>query len=363
MVLCQHASIRGMSRREMLKCAAAAAAAYAVAGCAGGGPQGPDRQISAGIAAWETRMHFNAPLEPPATVLHGAGQDIDGFREYSEALGATRQPVLYMTYVGVGREPAKVVAWGRRLNDELARLDTDEIVPQVGLNMTGGKGIGRDAEVADGTRDQGIAAFCEALAALGRPAFVRIGYEFEARWNGYRPETYKAAFIRVAGQLRAHAPQTVTVWNAAGCASLEALMEYYPGDEWVDWWSINLFGRKAIREHGPRFCDGARRRGKPVMIGESSPQGIGALQGQTSWEQWYAPYFALIRARPEIKAFCYVNWEWRYWSEKTGHQWHNWGDCRIERDPIVLRHYRQEMDSPLYQHCRAKVRVARGDHT
>jgi len=309
-----------------------------------------DDGAAGGQSGVTPRLDFGAPYESATRVLHGAGQDVEGFRNYAEALGRDRHPILYMTYIGIGRDEERVRAWGERVRRELDQLGNKALILQIGLNMTAGKAVPRDGDVATGACDAAIEAFVEALRGLARPAFVRIGYEFDGPWNGYRPDTYRQAFVRVARALRPLGPWAVTVWNAAGCSSLEALLPYYPGDEWVDWWSLNLFGRRAMREHLPRFCEGARRHHRPVMIGESTPQGIGALQGETSWNLWYEPYFAAIRTHPEIKAFCYINWEWLTWSEKTGHDWRTWGDGRIERNEEVLRRYCAEMDRPLYVH-------------
>jgi len=307
-------------------------------------------QIPGGQGGVTPRLNFGAPHEPATRVLHGAGQDMEGFRNYTEALGPGRHPILYMTYTSLTRGEGRVHAWGERVRRELDQLGHKALILQIGLNMTAGKAIPRDGEVAAGACDAALTAFVEVLRKLERSAFVRIGYEFDGPWNGYCPDTFRQAFVRVAQALRAFGPWAASVWNAAGCPSLEALEPYYPGDEWVDWWSINLFGRRVMDEHLPRFCEGARRHHRPVMIGESTPQGIGTLQGEKSWNLWFEPYFTAIRTHPEIKAFCYINWEWLTWSERTGHDWRTWGDGRIERNEEVLRRYREEMNRPLYAH-------------
>lgn len=267
-------------------------------------------------------------------------------------------PVLYMTYVGITGNRQRVVSWGKRLNDQLVAIDIDKVIPQIGLSITGGKdtGEGRDAAVAQGLEDDNIEAFCEVVKVLNRPVFVRIGYEFEGRWNGYKPKTYKAAFIRITKALRKHKIKAATVWCSAGGSAgnlpLDTVMKYYPGDEWVDWWGIDIFSaHEILSKKTMEFCDGASQHRKPIMIGESTPRYVGVLKGKISWDKWFAPYFTLIRERPEIKAFCYINWEWKYWSDKTGHKWDNWGDCRIERSEYVTQQYRKEMDLPLYEHA------------
>ncbi|RME69635.1 MAG: hypothetical protein D6781_08185 [Verrucomicrobia bacterium] len=314
------------------------------------------------------RKNFGARLEPVDQVYNGGGQDAQGFHEFAGALGADRHPILYMTYVGLtpsvedggtAGTPEGIRAWGEELGETLAALPFREVMPQIGLSMVGGRdsGAGRDHEVAAGVFDANIEAFVEAVAALGRPALVRIGYECEGAWNGYKPDSYRAAFIRVTQALRERGLPVATVWCVAGGSSgtreVEALMSWYPGDEWVDWWSIDIFSREEIDAPlTAAFCERAGAHGKPVLIGESTPRYVGVLDGRASWEAWFEPFFALVRRQPEIKGICYINWEWREWSERLGFPWHDWGDARIERNAHVREAYRGEMALPLYRHAR-----------
>ncbi|HEY4249184.1 MAG TPA: hypothetical protein VGM64_20335 [Lacunisphaera sp.] len=161
--------------------------------------------------------------------------------------------------------------------------------------------------------------------------------------------------MRVTRAFREHHLAVATVWCAAAMSAgdhgLARLFAYYPGDEWVDWWSLDLFSAGEMSAKLPgSFCEEANRHRKPVMIGESTARYVGVHEGQKSWDKWYAPYFAFIRARPEIKAFCYIDWNWAVWSKKLGFSWNDWLDCRIEQDETVRKLYRKEMDSPLYRH-------------
>jgi beta-glucanase (GH16 family) len=305
-----------------------------------------------------SRAYYGAYLEPRIQVLHGAGQDPVGFRDYAAALGPSRQPKIVMTYIGLGKSVAEIKAWGRDLKQQLADAGAADILPQIGVSMVNGNdtGTGIDGAVARGERDSQIAALCEVVQTLGRPVFVRIGYEFEGDWNGYRPESYRAAFIRVTRAFREQHLPVATVWCAAamsaGDRGMQRLLNYYPGDEWVDWWSLDLFSADEMTRVLPTaFCVAAGQHRRPVMVGESTARYVGVRDGQRSWDKWYAPYFAFIRARPEIKAFCYINWDWAVWSKKLGFTWNDWLDCRIEQNETVKKLYQEEMDRTLYLHA------------
>lgn len=320
---------------------------------------------TAGVADdFEPRVNFGARLEPEGTVLHGAGQSPGngysdkGFLGYCEAMGPGLQPILYMTYVGFSQTPEQFLAWGHDLRAKLEAGGGPDLLPQIGLALTSGKegGTGATTAIARGDYDEHIAAFVDALKIVDRPSYVRIGYEFEGSWNNYEPAAYVEVFKRITTAMREADLDVATVWCAAGGSAgtpnVAALMPFYPGDEWVDWWSIDTFNAEELA--APlieEFCHEAGSRKKPVMIGEATPRYVGVLEGQKSWDTWFAPYFAMIREHPEIKASSYINWEWDYWSEAIGIVWENWGDARIQMNDVVLQHMRAEMASPLYQHA------------
>jgi hypothetical protein len=293
---------------------------------------GPDAQQHA--------VFFGRRLEPHGrAVLHGAGQTDDlTFRRYTAAVSPAR-PMLFMSYVDLKDD---LPAFFSGLSAELATYP-DFLVPQIGLSLNAGSAATHyEQEVAAGAMDRQIAALCTALATLDRPVFLRIGYEFNGQWNGYQPAGYIAAFRRIAIPLHRCAPQVAAVWDFAPDASAHSYMDFYPGDDAVDWWAINLFAEDSFTDAGTRgFLADALAHRFPVMIGESTPRGHPVTEGQAVVDGWYRPYFDLIRANPQIKAFSYIDWDWRIYP-----QWAEWGDARIERNPVVLAYYRQRIADP-----------------
>jgi hypothetical protein len=291
-------------------------------------------------------VYFGRRLEPQAgRIIHCAGQSDDEFRRYYDLMDASCRPMGYMTYIGLRNDVSKYFA---RLSENLSGYDA-HLVPQIGLSMThdGEPEKHYEHDVADGKYDAAIETFCRGLSELNRPAMVRIGYEFNGHWNGYSPETYKAAFTRVAGAIRRGKLDNVAIaWCFSPDGKDKTYWPYYPGDEWVDWWAIDLFSTwHFAHEASIAFMEDAAKRRYPVMVGESTPRFVGVQDGEAGWEKWFMPYFDFMRRFPHTKMFSYISWEWSKYP-----QWHDWGNGRIGDSPVILERWRQELAGRQYLH-------------
>ena len=47
-----------------------------------------------------------------------------------------------------------------------------------------------------------------------------------------------------------------------------------------------------------------------------------------------------------IKATCYINWDWNIFQER----WPDWGDARIQMNDFILREFKKELADPVYMH-------------
>lgn len=304
------------------------------------------------------RSDFGARLEPAAGIIHGAGQDPQSYREYARLFDQEHQPWMLMTYIGITHGVEHVRDWQRQMELALGQLEGRNTRLQIGLNMTLGNddGSGADTAVADGRFGDAVEAFIQALKALGAPAYVRIGYEFEGSWNGYTAQGYVAAFKYISDRIRdAGLDDVATVWCAAGGSAgfidFEDLMAFYPGDAYVDWWGVDTFSPEELGDPWlAEFFARAARHQKPVMIGEATPRYVGVIRGQESWDRWFAPFFEMVRRHPEIKATSYINWDWAYWSDKLGFEWHDWEDARLQENDVVRRLYVEELTHPIWIH-------------
>jgi beta-mannanase len=261
------------------------------------------------------RLDLGARLEPRGGLMHGAGQSTDAFAAYWNTLPAGRRPMVYMHYISLRNLPP---TWADELKTTLLGYPDAYMIPQVGLEMTASGSGHYEQQVASGDYDQQIDSLIEGLRRLALPVYLRIGYEFNGlTWNGYQPVTYKQAFIRITGKLRAANLEVATVWDAA-IDGVKNYFDYYPGDEYVDWFGMNIFRTPSFKDPSlTGFFNEARMRRKPVMIGETTPYQVGAQGGAASWYGWFTDFFDSLRNNAVVKQFNYINWDWVYWSRQA----------------------------------------------
>jgi hypothetical protein len=309
-------------------------------------------------ATYQPRDYFGAKLEPLDGVLHGAGQGDNNttFGQYSTNTASTR-PILYMCYINLNNTPANLSKRGKFLKTQIDPLASD-VMLQLGLSFNGRNSAGKqiDSLVSLGYYDEQIDTAVAIMKRFNRPILIRIGFEFEGIWNAHKPAYYQSAFMRITDKIRAQSVNAATVWcsagGSAGYKSLTELYKYYPGDAYVDWWGVDVFSATDITDTRlATFLNEAKLKKKPMLIGESTPRLVGVLDGKVSWDKWYNPYFNMIYQFPQIKAFCYINWDWAYWAALYNQpEWAKWGDGRIEQNPFVVEKYRKELKNSLFIH-------------
>jgi hypothetical protein len=286
------------------------------------------------LGPYVSRNDYLQLLEPRGDlILHGAGANPVDFAEYWHELSRT-PPALYATHVDLMTlQPG----WAMPV---LATVNSYPVlvIPQIALSLTR-EGRPYEVNVAEGQLDLQLDALCEGLAALRRPVFLRIGYGFGSPATAYRPEPYRHAWERVveAIRIRHGLQQVAMVWCWAADSGNE-FMPYYPGDQYVDWWALDLFDpRTTVSRPTRQFLAAADQHGCPVMIGETAPRAARIEPDSRIWQRWFVPLFRFIRTNPGIKAFCYINWDA--------------GDTRIAGDLDLLMSYTQALDDAVFQHA------------
>jgi len=220
-------------------------------------------------------------------------------------------------------------------------------VLQSGMWMVGTFDVAQ--RTVEGEFDPVVRAFSAWAKAAARPIYLRIGYEFDGPHNELEPDEYVAAYRRIVDIMRAEGVENVAfVWHsyAAPPAGGRPISAWYPGDDYVDWVAVSLFGQMYSASPG-RYVDAvfdfAREKRKPVMVAESSPiQGIRA--GSTAvWSSWFAKVFSLSYAR-NIKAITFISQDWEQYPSNGV----DWADARLQNNELVSEAFFAETNKSRY---------------
>ena len=213
-----------------------------------------------------------------------------------------------------------------------------------------GAPIGLDQEVAQGDFDSELTALAQLVKGVDRTVFLRIAPEANGFWNGYDPAFFPDAYRHIVTLFQSQGvDNAVYVWNVKLIlGQTPPLMDFYPGDGFVDWWSIDLFNADFLNPtlNGLvlDFLADAAARGKPVIIPESAPSKLDP-DAQSTWDDWFVPYFTLINSDSNIKGFCYSNRDFA----KNDVTLTSWGNMRIDQSALKPL-YQAELLEPQYQH-------------
>ena len=302
---------------------------------------------------------FNSHAKEDKSVLMIAGQSREEFSSYINKVcgkgkhcqlpaGATFYTSLAMT----GFESPHANAPGDHHQDLWYLTHTYQPLEiQIGLWLSAGQLAAIDA----GRYSENIDRLAKKLGRLNRTVYLRIGYEFDGPHNRYKPADFIKAYRRIADRMRRE-KNVRLVWHSYAMNPTyqgHDVMEWYPGDDYVDWLAVSFFQAGEDGYHaGPnraRILQIAREKAKPVMVAEASAIRYTAKQkkltGVDYWNYWYKPFFTFIEENDEIKAVSMINVNW---DSQQQHAILEWGDARIEADPYVLTHWRKKMQEKYW---------------
>ena len=230
----------------------------------------------------------------------------------------------------VGNKAARFFAGTRKGLDALG--DAGHVVlPHVSMSLTQKVGGNTDGltvlrDIIAGKYDAALAQFAAAVPLLGRPMFLRVGYEFNGHWNNYSAPEYVKAWRIIEQALAANATtrnSVALVWDmscdavapADACTTTEQCwQQFWPGDDVVDWAGLNVFqtGRGKNFSSMPNsscvlgFADAAAKRNFPVLIAKSFPR-FHSTSAAGSWGAWFATFFGHLLPHPAVQGWSYIN--------------------------------------------------------
>lgn len=219
-----------------------------------------------------------------------------------------------------------------------------------------------------GLREEDLTAIARELAAVKIPVFLRFASEMNMEgtnaWHG-DPAAYVSWFRRVATIMRREAPNVAMVWNPFDIVQPEGVkataLEYYPGDEYVDWVGVNFYSDYYLSGRADQpgaGLDPLQRLdywyrifagSKPLMVGEFGIAHTVLSPGRADVSRWAAFnirkfYRTLPLLYPRVKAVVYFDLNESdplYTQAKVS-------DYRLDDNPEVLTAYREAIAGPHY---------------
>lgn len=298
-------------------------------------------------------------------VLHGTGP-LWRPREAQAYQNRFHETPPVLVRMGVNLAPTRRATFKERVRklEEYFALHAEQMLV-LSLEWKGslasGQGLGLSREVVAGDFDRELMQLANLVKSDGRPVFLRVGTESNVPHNGYQPEDFRAAFRYIVQLFRREkVDNAIAMWNFKALRGRgNGIVDWYPGDSWVDWWSIDIFRNDledpALRPYVYEFLGEALKRGKPVMIPECAPA-TRDLAAEETWDDWFEPFLRLVKFHPSIRGFCYSNRDFATQDARLT----DWGDMRLDRSPLATR-WQAALRDPLFLHAPAGTALAPRD--
>ena len=290
-------------------------------------------------------------VPPAGKTLLIVGQTLGGINEHLMSFPGQQRAGGWAAYWGIpsiaGVMDTFLTDTGGRQNHQQLVERFPNTVLQSGLWMVGTWNVARNT--ANGDYDDVVRAFSTWAKTTGRPIYLRIGYEFDGPHNELDPTDYVNAYRRIVDIMREEEVDNVAfVWHSYASPPYRGLpiSSWYPGDAYVDWVGISLFGHMYSRTIAPdldNVLEFARLRKKPVMIAESSPV-LGISPSHIdAWNSWFVNFFSFAYEK-NIKAISFINEDW----ERFNFPGVEWSDARLANNPRIADAWLRETRKDRY---------------
>ncbi len=254
---------------------------------------------------------------PDGKTLLIMGQSVEGITEYLDSFPDQPSPGGWAAYWGIpqfrGVSEAHTADHGNSQDHQMLVDRFPNAALHSAMWMVGMWGVAQDT--GNGKYDDVIRQYSAWAKSTGRPIYLRIGYEFDGPHNALEPTEYVKAYRRIVDLMRAEGVTNIAfVWHSYAAPRFKdyALADWYPGDDYVDWVAVSIFGHAyspAMGPHADAVLEFARQHKKPVMIAEANPvDGIEA-EGTEVWDRWFVNFFSFVYEK-NIKAISFINEDW-----------------------------------------------------
>ena len=302
---------------------------------------------------YEYDHHLSKFVPPAGKTLLIMGQTVERIQEYQKNFGNMPQPGGWSTYWGIpefkGITHKHKNNTGSSQHHQMLIDSFPNSVIHSGLWMVGKWSIAKKA--AHGDYNHNIKKFGAWAKRTNRPIYLRIGYEFDGPHNELDPKEYVKAYRKIVKILRKSGAKNIAfVWHSYASKPYNdhTISEWYPGDDYVDWVGISVFGHAYNGTDFGTYCNEvlefAKQHHKPVMIAEANPiHGI-KKEDEKVWSSWFANFFSFAYNK-NIKAICFINENWQNLSIPGIDEWQ---DSRLSNNGKIAKAWFMETNKERY---------------
>ena len=180
---------------------------------------------------------------------------------------------------------------------------------------------------------------------------MRIGYEFDGPHNALEPGEYVKAYRRIVDLMRSEGVTNIAyVWHSYAAPRFKnyPLSDWYPGDDYVDWVGISVFGHvygdPDVGPEADAVLEFARNHKKPVMIAETNPVYGIDKESLKAWDEWFVNFFSFTYNK-NIKAISFIN---ENWDRLAIEGIEEWGDARLYNNSMISSAWFEETSKDRY---------------
>jgi hypothetical protein len=252
-------------------------------------------------------VFYGASLEPPGgRVISGWGQ-FSGAWNLGQPMGKVGVEDLAEYEKAVAPHPPAMISFSISPNytrvagflNYFRKFSASHgfFVAQVGLNFRGS-----EHDVSTGMRDPDVIVLADGFQDVGRPLLLQIGPKFNQAGALYEASGYIGSFRHVTDVMRKAHMSSAMVWDAtASGLAASHYLKWYPGDDVVDWWGLEVRDLPDLLS-AKAFIDDAAHHRKPLVINWTAR----GAKSEAEALKWYASFFDFLRANPSVKAFSLI---------------------------------------------------------
>jgi len=202
-----------------------------------------------------------------------------------------------------------------------------------------------------GKNDKVLKKYAKWAKSVDRPIYLRVGYEFDGPHNEFEPDEYVKVYRYVVDFMRSEGVTNVAyVWHSYAAPPYKGypISDWYPGDDYVDWVAISVFGQgyEDLSNHKEtnNVLNFAREKRKPVMIAESNP--VFGIESESTevWDTWFVNFFSFCYEK-NIKAIAFINENWPILNIEGIREWK---DARLTNNEEVMKNWLEETNKDRY---------------